>query len=339
MPRKPFKEKADELIAWHKRNSGTDRLSDILTAVIVELSDFFEVSVLSARIRLMDVGYSEAVGALEYVDGQYIPTHSFRAGSLGEKQTFTVPMKEGLIQYAVNPAFRAVIDKGDFIYIDGHYVINAPKFVTTNIFGVLEMTEYALAHMDECCLSFERSTIPNPDYNVQRYTECILYQNAASKTITVFDYKQTDNDKKVIDNAAAFRAELEEARSADKLMAELPGSFGNSLVMIMKWRKIGVEKLGELALLDPKMIQRMRTDQNQVWNIKKLVALCIGLKLPPYMSFPLIEKAGVSFKAGTKNGEELITLRHILTTRYNSTIHECNDLLSEAGFPPMSGDE
>ena len=89
-------------------------------------------------------------------------------------------------------------------------------------------------------------------------------------------------------------------------MAELPGSFGNSLVMIMKWRKIGVEKLGELALLDPKMIQRMRTDQNQVWNIKKLVALCIGLKLPPYMSFPLIEKAGVSFKAGAKDGEELI---------------------------------
>ena len=80
MPRKPFKQKADELIAWHKRNSGSDKLSDILPAVIVELSDFFEVSILSAKIRIMDVGYPEAAGVYEYVDGQYVPTHSFKTG-------------------------------------------------------------------------------------------------------------------------------------------------------------------------------------------------------------------------------------------------------------------
>lgn len=339
MPRKTFKQKADELIALYKKSNGTDRLSDVLAAVIFELSDFFQVSILSARIRLMDVGYAEAIGALEFVDGQYVPTHSFKAGSISEKQTFTVPMKEGLIQYAVNPAFAAVIDKGDFVFVDGHYVINAPKYVSTNSFGVLVMTDYALANMDECCLSFERSTRSNPDYSVQRYTECILYQNAASKTVTEFVFKQTDNDKKVIDNAAVFRAELEEAKSADKLMAELPGSFGKSLAMIMTWREVTVEKLGELALLDPRMIQRMRTDENQTWNIRKLVALCIGLKLPPDMSFPLIEKAGVRFKHGIKNSEENITLRLILTAYYRSTIHECNDLLAEAGYPPLSADE
>jgi len=122
-------------------------------------------------------------------------------------------------------------------------------------------------------------------------------------------------------------------------MAELPGSFGMSLVMIMKWRGVTVEKLGELALLEPKMIQRMRTDDNQAWNMRKLIALCIGLKLPPDMSFSLIEKAGISFKHGVKNSEEQITLRHILKTRYESTIHECNDLLAEVGFAPLGGDE
>ena len=335
MPRKPFKQKAEEVITRLKGEFGSDRLSDILPAVITELSDFFEVSVLSARIRLMDIGYSEAAGALEYVDGQYIPTHSFKAGSLGEKQTFTVPMKEGLIQYAADPDFRAVIDKGDFVFIDGHYVINAPKYVAANNYGILEMTEYALANMDECCLSFERSSRPNPDYSFQRYTECILYQNAASKTVTDYKFSQSENDKKVIEAAAAIRAELEEAKSADKLMAELPGSFGKSLVMIMKWRKVTNEKLGELALLEPSMIQRMRNDYDHAWNIRKLVALCIGLKLPPYMSFPLIDKAGLAFK----HGEEQIVLRHILTTRYNSTIHECNDLLAEAGYPPLSSSE
>ena len=110
MPRKPFKQKADELIALHMKNSGTDRLSDVLPVVISELHDFFQVSILSARIRMIDVGYSEAVGALDFVDGQYIPAHSFKAGALGENQTFTVPMKDGLIEYTRNPALRAVID-------------------------------------------------------------------------------------------------------------------------------------------------------------------------------------------------------------------------------------
>ena len=106
----------------------------------------------------------------------------------------------------------------------------------------------------------------------------------------------------------------------------------------MKWRGVTNEKLGELALLDPRMIQRMRTDENQAWSIKRLVALCIGLNLPPDMSLPLIEKAGVSFKHGIKNGEEQIIMRLILTAYFKSTIHDCNDLLAEAGYPPLSGD-
>ena len=91
-------------------------------------------------------------------------------------------------------------------------------------------------------------------------------------------------------------------------------------------------------------MQKTRTIKDVVHKhffdeIENRVALCIGLRLPPDMSFPLMQKAGVSFKHGIKNGEGIIALRHILTTRYTSTIHECNDLLAEAGYPPLSGDD
>ena len=66
----------------------------------------------------------------------------------------------------------------------------------------------------------------------------------------------------------------------------------------MKWRKITVEKLGETALLEPKTIQRMRNYPNQTWNIKNVVALCIGLRLPPSLSSVMIEKAGLKFRPG-----------------------------------------
>jgi len=334
MPRKPFKQKADELIAWHKGNNRTNKLSDVIGAVITELSDFFGVSLLSAKIRMVDIGYTEAIGAFEYVDGQYKPVHAFKAGAISEKQTFTIPVKEGLAQYTANTVFRAVIDTGGFVYIDGHYVINAPKYVVANEHGILMMTDYALAHMDECCLSFERVTRSNPNYSAKRYAELILYQSATNKHITEVVFRQTDNDKKVAEQVAAIKKELEEAKSAGMLMADLPGSFGKSLTMIMERLNVTVEKLAELALLDPKMIQRMRNDQDRAWNIKKLTALCIGLCLPPDMSLSLISKAGLNFK----HSEEHIVMKYILMTRFNSTIHECNEVMEVAGFPPLSDD-
>lgn len=333
MPRKQFKQKADELIALYKRNTGVDKIVDVLPSVILELSDFFEVSILSARIRLMDVGFSEAAGVMEYVDGQYVTTHTFKADSLNEKATFTIPMREGIVESAHNPNFVNVLKNGDFVYVDGHYVINVPKYVTTNDFGIMEMTEYALSHMDECCLSFERESRSNPDYNFQRYTECILYQSATAKTITDYIFKQTDNDNDVIARATAIRAELEDVKEAAKMAAKLPGSFGESLKMLMAWRKMTVEILGEKALLDPRTIQRMRNEDERDWDIKRVVAVCIGLQLPPPLSMTLIEKAGLKFRPG----EEQFICAHILSTRYTSTIHECNELLEMVGYPPLSG--
>jgi hypothetical protein len=335
MPRKPFKQKADELIAWYQLNNGTEKITSILSAVIAELSDFFQVSIQSARIRLLDIGYTEAMGVMEYLDGQYVPPYSFKFDLIGDNQRFTVPMKDGLIQSAVNPDFAAALANGDFVYIDSHYVINASQYVFINDFGILEMTGYARTHMDECCLSFERSTRTNPDYNVNSYTECILYQSATAKTVADYTYKKTDNDKDVIARAVAVRAELEDVKKAAEISAKLPGSFGQSLTMLMEWRGMTVEQLGENARLNNRMIQRMRTDDTKDWDIKKLVALCVGLKLPPPLSMTLLDKAGLKFKSS----EEQFICVQILTTRYNSTIQECNELMEIAGFPPLSGKE
>jgi hypothetical protein len=283
----------------------------------------------------LDIGYTEAIGAMEYVDGQYVPPHSFKAGALGDKQTFTVPMKDGLIQSAINPDFAAALANGDFVYIDGHYVINAPLYVFINDFGILEMTGYARDHTDECCLSFERSTRANPDYNIESYTERILYQSASSKTVIDYTYKKTDNDKDVIARAAAVRAELEDVKKAAKIASELPGSFGKSLAMLMKWRGMTIEQLGENARLDNRMIQRMRNNDTMDWDIKQVVALCVGLKLPPPLSMNLLEKAGLKFRSS----EEQFVCAQILSTRYNSSIQECNELMEIAGFQPLSGNE
>ena len=56
MPRKPYKDKAAELIAWYEHELRTDNIADVLPSVIEELADFFGVSKQAAKIRMIDVG-------------------------------------------------------------------------------------------------------------------------------------------------------------------------------------------------------------------------------------------------------------------------------------------
>ena len=127
-----FSLKADEYIEQYKRERQTDRLADVIADVILELKEFFGVSLQAAKIRMIDIGYTEAIGAYEYVGNRYVPVYSFRYGAIGRNQTFSIPIAEALIQYAFNDDFRRVVDSGDFIYINSHYCINHPEYIAQN---------------------------------------------------------------------------------------------------------------------------------------------------------------------------------------------------------------
>ena len=332
MPHEPFKQKAEKLIALYMKNGTANNLSEIISEVIMDLHKFFNVSVQSAKIRMVDIDYKEAIGVLEYVDGHYVKPYHPSSRFIDRHQTFTIPIKDCFILYTSNPVFRNIIDSGNFVHVDSHFCINAQKYVTQNSHGILEMTEYATFHMDECCLTFERVYKENPDFGLKHYEEGILYQSAVKKQIPEFNYYETEENKRVVNLSATLQADLDEAKNAAKIMFVLPPSFGKSLVMLMEWKEVTVEKLCECSQLTPKMIQRMRTDSDQVWEIRKVIAVCIGLGLPPYISNSLITKAGLSFKPD----EEQVVFQYLLNSHYKSTIHDCNELLIVAGYHPLN---
>ena len=69
--------------------------------------------------------------------------------------------------------------------------------------------------------------------------------------------------------------------------------------------------------------------------MEHIIALCVGLQLPPYISTPLLERAGHKIKTGEKD----ITYAHLLATHYQSPIFEFNEYLEAVGYPPLSGNE
>jgi hypothetical protein len=197
------------------------------------------------------------------------------------------------------------------------------------------MTEYATQHMDECCLTFERTTRKNADFSAHRYTECVLFQHAVSKTSSSYNYSHTDENKEKEARAAELRAEHEEVKEAAEILAKLPATFNESLVMLMKWRKMTNEQLAEKSLLSSKTIQRLRADPNHKSDEDTITAISIGLQLHPSISMSLMEKAGHKLKVGEKGA----TYAHMLSSRYKGTIHEVNEYLEIAGFTPLSGKE
>lgn len=88
MPLIPFKTKAHELIKRFQRELGTTEFIDVMEPTIRALAEFFCVSNLAAKIRMIDAGYEEAVGTFTYIDGHYVKPHRFKKDVLEKNQTF-----------------------------------------------------------------------------------------------------------------------------------------------------------------------------------------------------------------------------------------------------------
>jgi hypothetical protein len=137
------------------------------------------------------------------------------------------------------------------------------------------------------------------------------------------------------DEQAARLWNVCEEMTGVEICGSLPATFGQSLIKLMEWRGLTDEGLAEAALVSAKTIQRMRTVVDRKWKLEAVMAVCIGLHLPPYVSFDLIAKAGLGFQANERH----ITYKHLLSTYYESTIIECNEFLETAGYEPIGREE
>lgn len=120
------------------------------------------------------------------------------------------------------------------------------------------------------------------------------------------------------------------------MLSRLPHDFPDALVTIMKWRDITVEKLAEEAGLDAKTITRLRNPTDD-YTVKKetLIAVCIGLHIPPPLSSELFEKAGIRL-----NSTELdLTYRFLLNYCWQYTLEDCNVYLAEQNKKPLGRKE
>ena len=289
--------------------------------VVRVVADYFHTSRRNAKNRLISLGYHAAKGVENYVDGRFIPSFNYPEGVLGRNQTFLISLKDAAGEYARNPEFRKLIESGRYIYVEGRFCVNDPKYVRRGNRGVF-ITPYGRQHTEECCLRFDiRYKDRQYIYEWGRF-HCEKEEGSTLHLMCAAEPGLIDT------NALTM-----EARWSMKITKAIAGmEFGDALEYVMTAKRITIEQLEETSLISARTIRRLRKVEDG--NVKKehILALAIGMHLPPLVSMELINIAGLRLTHSFKDS----IYATILYSMYQLDIFTVNSYLESIEMSPLS---
>lgn len=262
---------------WARRAQNNHHAGQKFDGIARTIAAEYDLPKFRVRARLLQMGHIAAKGALNYVDGRYIEPFAFSTGNGEGNNTFVIARKDMLAIYRENEGFRQQIQSGQYIYVDGHICINDSRFVRHTEKG-LRLTAWANAHVDQCCLRF----------------------NSIYEPCGVADYRfgAMNSDEAYNQHYMAFAQEKgllsskEQLTSMTQLISELPMAFSDALSYLMKRAHLTIEAMEERAGISARTISRMRTQERRDYSLDQVIAICIALQLPPWLSREMIAKAG-----------------------------------------------
>ena len=248
--------------------------------VICRLEDAYRVPRYRAKSRIIQLGFEAAKGAFNYVNDKRLRPFAFALGSSRGGRTFVISMKDAAKLYVVDDAFRDLLNAGHYVYVDGHFCIDDPQFVIHGERSVI-MTQWAIEHVDECCLRFEKrySCTDNDEYCYG-----MLFSDEAFNEQKLSFFSD--------ENRMTLRGYV---HAVQEFCNSLPNEFSKSLVAAMKTRKMTVEQLAEASGIPVRTIERLRSYPYKRYELRRVVILCLALNLPTDVSLCMMKKAGVAF--------------------------------------------
>lgn len=126
--------------------------------------------------------------------------------------------------------------------------------------------------------------------------------------------------------------EIERAKKEAEVLNDMPNSFPKALCYVMRLSGFTKEALAYESKVSESTIGRYRTGKVKHYSEKNVVALCVAMHLPPWLSFKLIGKAGFSLAATREQQAYLM----VLSCMYMRSVDKVNDYLRERGSDLLS---
>lgn len=303
MPKKTAIIKWNEILESIKEKDEAGELTkfQIYEKALDKFSKFFGVTLVSARIRLQELGINEIEGIKNYVDDSYVKPFFFKKGVLKRNQSFVISSDQLARLLTTNLFLQAALEKEQFLYVNKMLVVNNPKYVDNKKY---ELTEYGLNHVHECCLLFDIQRF-GIDENGELSKENFLLSSPSERIEEKEINQEQLNTLMQIANECACHFE----KHKDVLRGL---SLGKTIQYhIKKARENGFihtyEDLANKSDVDVKKIKEYRYDEVKSRNIDRVELIRLGLTLrlsAPYI-YDLLEKGNVPF-GGAANGEMFI---------------------------------
>lgn len=318
-------------------DSNISRLSgDVMYETIERLADFFGTSKQSVRIRLIELGVTEAAGANNYVNNKLYPNFSFRSQTISANETFTIDLRDFLRSIAMVPELSNLMISGKIVYVNGMVVINSPDYVRYDNNKNRVLTTYALNHIDECAFIFEKqgAFVESRSGYIESLNFMSRMDDPKGYVPAVYKFKSEHNLTK-LEEAERIRGELDDMSEAGEIIKVLNGTTAENLDTL--FRRLGFEnEEGELVInqvhthtgLDHKTIRKYLANESKIGK-DKLMAICGGLKLPYQVSIHLLESEGYAISTSKNEVDRIYTL--LLTQHTYSGLIKWNEVIVQSG--------
>lgn len=315
------KKTADEYLS----RFGGRRSPARMRALVSYISGRFCVSRSMAKYRLVQLGYQEAEGVLNYLDGQMVPDHGC-AGEWKKGVTYSLSMKDAAAVLS-DPAVSMAVSKGAYRFVEHHFCLDHPKYLKEGTDGILRLTDYARSHIDECCLAFAVNR-RQPDEKYRSGAAAREKPDRKGKYTLRHELLAEPGTARYVQEQKMF---LEDAMRWGLLEDTLPHDFNEALKTIMKALGVTQNELSERLGIDNREVYRLRT--YQVVPLRHVIGVCVALQLPYTLSLKLVELSGNTLRYQPVDHY----YKMMLLQTGSITVEQCNEMLSGEGMQPLYG--
>jgi len=334
MPKNQTRAKIEDLIQKYEAEYGKGKSQrlEMLQNVMQELAAFFNVSVLSAKIRMLDLGYKDAEGVSTYIDDHYIGNYAFDVESKDRNQTYCISLADSMYQYLFNEDFQKTINSGKFVYIDSHHVLNDPKYICCLENGALCLTEYAKLHIHECCLRFDLVLNNDIRADFAKFEDSVMFRDVTVDYSRIPNFNQDKHNMELFNRNEDLERFYYEVAEEMHVAFELEQTFSQFAWRIFRQKKLNRQTFADKTLLSDAYFDRIKNNRlPSNPDVETVMAICIGLDLDGKLGEELLEKAGHKLN----NSQLHVIYRKFLYSLKGRSIYQCNEILEAFGFKPL----
>lgn len=330
MPKEMFILKAMEIAKSNNNNNAFNGEN-----LVNELSEFFKVSKISAKYRVIELGISSKLD--KHIDIDYFDETESRI-----KEYIKLKPIEAYQLVENNKSLRLWIEKGNYIFVDGYFVKADPEYIK------LDNGNYKLKNKVKRNLS--KYVVNIIEYH---FTE---YKRDNKNSLYTYLLKYEGMDKRVLAFHPSYQGKIPENESESKAYYELYKSISKTDESLIEFesmlgdpRKLLSECLWYMMKKRGWVTPQIFSDETGLYtnlhgeiknnrhkgnNLKRdsLMAICVGLKLNLRLIYKVFEKANLKLDPYKDPDKTYIKILEIIP---EIPLQDFNGILEAAKLEPL----